>query len=247
MEGLVFGKIRNRLNRYFRKIIAFMPIAAEIRRKKPRRFHLIGARGRFENQIRFVDFDIRPEDRVLDIGSGGNPFPHADVLMDYYPKATPHRTSLLKHDGKPFVVADIHDLPFKENQFDYIYCSHVLEHVENPIRACKELVRVGQKGYIETPTFGKDILFSWGKEMHKWHVVSCGPNLVFFEYTPRQLMGIQSRAWHNVIYSPWYHPLQESFYSNLDLFNVMFEWNIKFNVSVFYLDGSVRFMSDPLD
>jgi ubiquinone/menaquinone biosynthesis C-methylase UbiE len=44
---------------------------------------------------------------------------------------------------KPDVVCDIHFLPFKDNQFSYVYCYHVLEHKGvNPIKAIKELKRV---------------------------------------------------------------------------------------------------------
>ena len=37
---------------------------------------------------------------------------------------------------------DIQDLPYQDNQFDFILCSHVLEHVEDDRKAMKELHRV---------------------------------------------------------------------------------------------------------
>lgn len=40
---------------------------------------------------------------------------------------------------------DIQDLPFKDESFDFIMCSHVLEHVEDDIKAMKELHRVLSK------------------------------------------------------------------------------------------------------
>jgi SAM-dependent methyltransferase len=44
------------------------------------------------------------------------------------------------------IKADILWLPFKENSFDAIYCSHVLEHVPNDRKAMKEFYRVLKAG-----------------------------------------------------------------------------------------------------
>mgnify|MGYP003965201019 FL=1 len=49
---------------------------------------------------------------------------------------------------------DIHDLKFKEEIFDIVVCNAVLEHVEDPIKAIKELSRVLKKGgliWVELP------------------------------------------------------------------------------------------------
>jgi SAM-dependent methyltransferase len=40
------------------------------------------------------------------------------------------------------VKADICNLPFKDNSFDYIFCNHVLEHIPNDTKAMQELYRV---------------------------------------------------------------------------------------------------------
>ena len=44
------------------------------------------------------------------------------------------------------VKADICDLPFKENEFDVVFCNHVLEHVPNDTKAMQELYRVLKPG-----------------------------------------------------------------------------------------------------
>jgi predicted SAM-dependent methyltransferase len=55
----------------------------------------------------------------------------------------------IKEEVKPDIVCDIHFLPFKNKQFDTVYCYHVLEHKGvNPIKAIKELQRVC-KGRLE--------------------------------------------------------------------------------------------------
>lgn len=51
---------------------------------------------------------------------------------------------------------DINNLQFDENIFDYILCNHVLEHIEDDLKALKELYRVlkkGGKAIITVPVF----------------------------------------------------------------------------------------------
>jgi SAM-dependent methyltransferase len=192
---------------------------------------------RLDYQTRYVEFKFAHARGVLDIGSGADPFPYATVLAERYLGPSVHRTAQFESKGRPVTLCDIQDLPFPDCAFDYVYCSHVLEHVENPAKACSELMRVGKAGYIETPTFGKDILFSQTEEMHKWYVVAIGRKLVFFEYDSRQQKGIESSAWRDIVHSEYRHPLREAFHSHLDLFNVMFEWTESFECIVCYLNG----------
>ena len=46
------------------------------------------------------------------------------------------------------VKADICDLPFADNEFDVIFCNHVLEHIPNDTKAMQELFRILKKGGI---------------------------------------------------------------------------------------------------
>lgn len=160
-------------------------------------------------------------------------------MADRYLEPTNHRSAKFKSDGKQVIICDICALPFINEAFDYVVAAHILEHVENPIIACLELQRVAKSGYIETPTLMKDALFSWAKGMHKWHLLLQGNRLFFFEYTDRTSEGIRSLAWYQIIFSTLYHPLQEAFNDNQDLFNVMFEWETQFDVTVIYQDGSM--------
>jgi len=61
--------------------------------------------------------------------------------------------SLMKKNTKNTfaVVADIENLPFKESYFSKVLGAEVLEHVSNPMKALKELVRVS-KGEIVVST-----------------------------------------------------------------------------------------------
>ena len=135
---------------------------------------------RYAYQKPFIKHQFSHEEKILDIGSGGDPFPYATILADRYLEPTNHRSAVFKSEGKPIIICDIGNLPFIDGAFDYVVAAHVLEHVEDPINACLELQRVAKSGFIETPTLMKDVLFSWAKGMHKWHLLSLGNRLFFF-------------------------------------------------------------------
>jgi len=48
------------------------------------------------------------------------------------------------------VQGDIMKLPFKNNSFDLVVCTEVLEHLENPKKAYRELLRVSRKYVLLT-------------------------------------------------------------------------------------------------
>ncbi len=54
------------------------------------------------------------------------------------------------------VKMDIHHIPFPENCFDRVFCNHVLEHVEDDIKALREIRRVLRPGgwaILQVPFF----------------------------------------------------------------------------------------------
>jgi len=85
----------------------------------------------------------------LEVGSGGNPHPMADVLLDKYIDDR-HRLRAIKID-RPMILADASKMPFRDKSFDFIFAYHILEHVDEPSMFLLELQRVGKGGYIETP------------------------------------------------------------------------------------------------
>lgn len=122
-------------------------------------------------------FKLRPEWVVLDVGSGDSPFPPADVLCEKFPFDDRERDGAFAYD-RPVVIGDIEALPFKDKSFDFIYCSHVLEHTEHPDLAIKELMRVGRRGYIEVPSaYNEKTVVS--KAGHYWYVDFANGELIF--------------------------------------------------------------------
>lgn len=87
---------------------------------------------------------------VLEIGSGGNPYYRANVLLDAY-ESTSERHWVPLVSDRPTVLAFAESLPFKDKVFDFIIASHVLEHSRDPRRFLEEMQRVAKSGYIEVP------------------------------------------------------------------------------------------------
>ena len=116
--------------------------------------------------------------RVLDIGSGHNPHPRADVLLDKDVVPSPERGGLpCLRDSRPFVLGDAQHLPFKDKSFDLVLACQVAEHVEDPVLFCRELMRVAHRGYIECPGALTELVL--GEPFHLWLVSRKGGGLAF--------------------------------------------------------------------
>ena len=87
---------------------------------------------------------------VLEVGSGGNPYPRSNVLLDAYKETRERHWEPLVSD-RPTVLSFGENLPFKDKVFDYVIAAHVLEHSPHPEKFLSELQRVAKAGYIETP------------------------------------------------------------------------------------------------
>ena len=93
---------------------------------------------------------VHKDDLVLEVGSGGNPYARANVLLDAYEATRERHWVPLKVD-RPMVLGFVEKLPFRDKAFDFVIASHVLEHSAYPARFLAELQRVGKAGYIEVP------------------------------------------------------------------------------------------------
>ncbi len=105
---------------------------------------------KFTWSFRRINIKIPPEALVLEVGSGGNPYPRANVLLDAYKETRERHWDALIHD-RPTVLSFGENLPFKDKAFDYVIAAHVLEHTPYPEKFLAELQRVARAGYIETP------------------------------------------------------------------------------------------------
>lgn len=87
---------------------------------------------------------LSAEANVLEIGPGPIPFPRAKTFVDIKDFGIGLKTVNVDCNDTP--------LPFKDKEFDFVYCRHVLEDMFNPFLLCSEMGRVAKAGYVETPS-----------------------------------------------------------------------------------------------
>lgn len=100
--------------------------------------------------LRRLHCPVPTEALVLEVGSGGNPYARANVLLDAYENTRERHWVPLKSD-RPTVLGFVENLPFKDKSFDFVIASHVFEHSTEPEQFLRELQRVAKAGYIEVP------------------------------------------------------------------------------------------------
>jgi SAM-dependent methyltransferase len=125
-------------------------------------------------------FKVNKKSLVIDIGSGDKPFWRADVYLDKLSLGNVQRTSKSEtiHDLGEFVDSDVRKMPFKDKAFDFSFCSHLLEHVEDPGRVIKEITRISKSGYIEVPNGILEVVQPFNS--HLWFVFQDNNKLIFF-------------------------------------------------------------------
>ncbi len=104
----------------------------------------------------------------LDIGCGNTP--SGDINVDL-PRSECHRSGMrlvVRHKTN-FVYASVYNLPFRNDSFDEVVSFHLLEHLEVPIAALREMARVSNNEVaVVVPAFAYlgecgEHLYSWGE------------------------------------------------------------------------------------
>ena len=101
--------------------------------------------------------------KILDIGCGYSANNYATTICDVQDLSNFYK-------NKNFVILKNKDLPFNDNQFDFVISSHVMEHVKDLKYFIKEIERVSKRGYIELPTKLEDNLVFENKKEHLWQM-----------------------------------------------------------------------------
>jgi SAM-dependent methyltransferase len=175
--------------------------------------------------------NIKEEDKVLEIGPGDSPFHRSNVLLElvYTTEADRikqfgHANAL--HTNKKIVYYDGNKFPFADNSFDYIICSHVLEHVEDVEFFLSEIFRIAKRGYFEYPLIVYDYLYNF--DVH----------LNFLKFTGKEMLLLKKRE--TTLNS--FKPIQNFFIKTLEknygdflfkipeCFHEGFEWEIPFSI-----------------
>lgn len=182
---------------------------------------------------------------VVDLGCGCQPHPAATAVVEpHLAPVSRARGSLnpeiLTARGIRVVQQPMDsDLPFRDKEFDFAICSHAIEHVEDPGKACSEMIRIAKAGLITAPFLFADLLF--GRIYHRWLLVDRGGVLYFFR--KRSEEDRPFGAWPNPFDvalqgSPWVRRqspfgqisrrLGELYYSHHKAIEVRFPWKDSF-------------------
>ena len=87
-----------------------------------------------------------------------------------------------------FQTADIMKLPFQDHSFDIVLCTHVLEHIRDPQKALKELIRVSrQRLIIVVP-----------KQREYKYTVDFHVNFFPYLYSFKRFIGIENAVYLNL-------------------------------------------------
>src|SRR3989344_2448558 len=170
--------------------------------------------------------NIKPTDLVLEIGSGNNPNPRSNILCDLFITNNSQRAGEFSIViDRSFIVANCYKLPFKDNSFDYIICSHLLEHLEKPEKFIKELTRVGKRGYIEVPNIYGERLFGW--DFHLWYCELKNKTLILTRKKEGERFG---GFYHKLIAEKiWFRRFFEEYG---DKFYIKYEWDNKIKIQI---------------
>jgi SAM-dependent methyltransferase len=110
--------------------------------------------------------------KKVDVGCGGTlrrAAPGYDVYTDVVEPE-------LQLPGK-YVRCAMENMPFADKEFDFARCHHVIEHTEDPAKACSELIRIAKAGILSFPPMQAEIMF--GRKDHNWFVAVDRGRLLF--------------------------------------------------------------------
>ena len=143
------------------------------------------------NEGKLDNILILPGWRILDVGGGHVPYSKATDIVDWYPEGEHNQVQrrgagMNVPRGVAFHKADARNLPFDDNEFDFVVCAETLNHLDRPDAACSELCRVARAGYVEVPDIAHELF-----EPHDEHLWRCWmeeKTLVFSPKSPEDLL-----------------------------------------------------------
>jgi len=117
---------------------------------------------------------IRLGDKVLEIGPGSSPHPRSDAFLELdfeTPQDGIRQRGGVLNDAdfgnRPVVYYKGGQFPLQDNQFDYVICAHVVEHVSDLPGFLGEVFRVGGgRGYLEYPLVTYEYLYNFDVHLH---------------------------------------------------------------------------------
>jgi hypothetical protein len=110
---------------------------------------------------------IRPTWKVLQVGGSEEPFRRANYVIDsksYFERKKENswvQTIPEFFSKETWIQQDLESgfWPFEDEEFDFVIVDQQITKFRDPIAICKEIERVGKRGYIEVPTITTEHIF----------------------------------------------------------------------------------------
>lgn len=123
-----------------------------------------------ENSAAYLLPHLRPGMSILDVGSGPGTItaglaaavaPGVVTALEVEDDVLDLARSTVDADNVRFVVGDVNALEFPDDTFDVVHAHQVLQHLPDPVRALREMRRVGRPGGIVAARDGDYAGFTW--------------------------------------------------------------------------------------
>ncbi len=194
----------------------------------------------------------KPTWKVLEIGPGSTPHPRSNAFLELHyrdeeiklrqrggMKATP------EFGSRPVHYYEGGEFPFSTNEFAYVICSHVLEHVLEPRQFMAEIFRVSSgRGYIEYPLLPFEYLYDIDVHLN---VVKYSTRTGTLYYAKKSdLLDAQSKPVRDVLRSSLEKGWAETIDCNKQMFFEGVEFSKPFDIRyeptlAYYLDEKLAF------
>lgn len=117
-----------------------------------------------------LDFDIKPGDKVVDVGGGVHVFKPATHVIDFNDADAQRYNRKLDVGARELIDGDVCKvLPkFPDNHFDFCYSSHTFEHIDDLPTALDVISAKCKRGYYAVPASDFEFLTTKHHFGHKW-------------------------------------------------------------------------------
>lgn len=127
-----------------------------------------------------ITFELPDDTVIADIGFGHDPVRGATYYVDRDLAESADRGGRKAAVVPPdlFIAADVsRGIPLPDKSCDFVVASHIGEHMDDPESFCRELSRIGKRGYIETPGVVQELCMH--KQVHGWYVWKFNGTIIF--------------------------------------------------------------------